>query len=134
GGDFNDNSTLVYDGITVSRVFAGDDVASGLPQSIELYGLSVVQFQGSGGSLVLESADWDANSSFGTQMTFAIGSEAQAGAGDDSFELAMDSEQVLLDVLANDHGFESPVTVSILTAPANGSASVTGSPGAPAAV
>lgn len=134
GGDFNDNSTLVYDGITVSRVFAGDDVASGLPQSIELYGLSVVQFQGSGGSLVLESADWDANSSFGTQMTFAIGSEAQAGAGDDNFELAMDSEQVLLDVLANDHGFESPVTVSILTAPANGSASVTGSPGAPAAV
>jgi hypothetical protein len=37
-------------------------------------------------------------------------------------------------VLANDFGFASPLAVSIVTAPANGTATVTGSPGDPATI
>ncbi|MEZ5565341.1 MAG: Ig-like domain-containing protein [Gammaproteobacteria bacterium] len=141
GSDFVDNSTLTYSGLTHTRVLSGDDVASGPEQSIDNYELAVVSFTGTGGELVLQSADWlpqpqsPANSQ-GTQLKFTVGAVIPTGpeATDDTANTPQDVP-VTIDVLANDTGLtDTPITVAITTNGTLGTATVNGSPGDPSAI
>ncbi|MCE7901358.1 MAG: hypothetical protein DYH20_01580 [Gammaproteobacteria bacterium PRO9] len=82
GDDYVDNSTLTYSGLGVTRTIAGDDAVSGDPQSIATYALLTQTFTaGPGGTLVMQSADWNPTSSAGLQMTFSVGAVVGGGAG-----------------------------------------------------
>jgi len=82
GDDYVDNSTLAYSGLGVTRTIAGDDAVSGDPQSIAAYALLTQNFTaGPGGTLVMQSADWNPTSSAGLQMTFSVGAVVGGGAG-----------------------------------------------------
>lgn len=68
GGNFADDSTLSYSGLTFNRVLGGDDASAGDVQSINDYALFVGSFDGS--TLTIQSSDWDPNAG-GLQMNFS---------------------------------------------------------------
>ena len=135
GDDYVDNSTLAYSGLTVTRTIAGDDAVSGDPQSIATYALLTQNFTaGPGGTLVMQSADWNPTSSAGLQMTFSVGAVAPVLGANDDTATTYTNTPVTINTGANDTGFDDPATITITTAAAHGATVINGSPGDAGAV
>jgi hypothetical protein len=72
GDNFTDDSTLTYSGLSATRVLGGDDSPAGAVQSIADYAMFLASFDAETGILVIQTADWDPESSAGTQLTFSL--------------------------------------------------------------
>jgi len=149
GDNWIDETSLAYnvggDPYCVQRTLIGDDSSMGDPRGVNsalpsgscdstdggFLQYNVIQDNvESGGTLVLANTTCltCANANY---MTFQIADEPAAEA--DATTTGTDTP-VTINVLANDHGFADPATVSIVTAPQHGSAIVNGSAGEPSGV
>jgi hypothetical protein len=118
-----DDSTMTYGpGLEYNREIGGNDVAAGDPQTIADYALTLASFTpGPEGELVIQSDDWDAVSSAGTQITFTVGEEVEVDeepvVNDDEVGVLEGSTDNIIDVLANDTNLPDNVTVVITDGP-----------------
>ncbi|MDH4022552.1 MAG: Ig-like domain-containing protein [Gammaproteobacteria bacterium] len=161
GNDFVTSSTALYnvggDANCVQRTILGDDVSTGNPRGLftadavgacdavdgayDLYTV-VSDDTATGGNLIISNGiDLGACLTFGCPaepaaagahwLTFAV----VAGANDDGPFDVQQQVAKSIDVLANDSGFNDPVTVTVSTPPAKGTAVVVGtSPGPQAGI
>ncbi len=131
GGNYTDESATIWTGTAVSQTISGDDILTASPRTIAAYNFSAVTITGvdglSVGDIVKIGNGTPVGTSGGEALTFQVVAIIDS-AVDDSVGVAANSSATI-DVLANDIGFQDPVSVDIVTPAANGSAVVNGSPG-----
>ncbi len=129
GANYEDESTVVYSGSTVTRVLGGDDASSGLPQSVADYnGMTVTDDTGTqltltNGTCTVANCTTITGSPLynkGTMLLFNIPlPPPPVSVVADAASTHVNSARVI-DVLVNDLNLADPVTLTISTAPDHG--------------